>query len=34
VIDTGDVYKYVTEGISDFNQFIYDINKFLNQEQN
>ena len=32
-VDSGDVYKYVTEGISDFNQFIYDIDKFLSQEQ-
>ncbi|MFU8794907.1 MAG: type VII toxin-antitoxin system HepT family RNase toxin [Dethiobacteria bacterium] len=32
-VDTVDVYKYVTEGISDFNQFIYDIDKFLSQEQ-
>ena len=32
-VDTGDVYKYVTEGVSDFNKFIDDINKFLTHEQ-
>ena len=32
-VDTSDVYQYVTEGISDFNTFIDDINKFLTREQ-
>ena len=32
-VDTSDVYQYVTEGISDFNTFIDDINKFLSREQ-
>lgn len=32
-VDTSDVHQYVTEGISDFNAFIDDINKFLSREQ-
>lgn len=32
-VDPSDVYQFVTEGISDFNTFIEDINKFLTREQ-
>jgi len=30
-VDTGDVYQYVNEGISDINAFIDDIHNYLNQ---
>lgn len=32
-VDTGDVYQYENEGISDFNSFIDDINKLLTLEE-
>jgi len=33
-VDTGDVYKYVTEGLSDFNKFIEDINRYITNDPN
>ena len=30
-VDTGDVYQYVIEGISDINAFIDDIQNYLNR---
>jgi len=31
-VDTVDVYKYVNEGLSDFNKFIEDINRYIAHE--
>jgi len=33
-VDTGDVYNYVTEGLSDFNKFIEDINRYITHDPN
>ncbi len=33
-VDTGDVYEYVTEGLSDFNKFIEDINRYITHDPN
>jgi len=33
-VDTGDVYKYVTEGLSDFNKFIEDVNRYITNGPN
>ena len=32
-VDTADVYQYVNEGISDFNRFVDDVNKYLTREE-